>query len=128
LIEQLQGELQKWERGSPRREGDVCSTGSAALDRWLPEGGLRRGTVVVWVGGARGCGVGVGALGGVGEGIREGGGVVVLYVGREGDFILDERTGQLQAVGDNAVEDNDETLPLPLVAQRSRSSSGRAAH
>lgn len=54
LLEQVQRPLD--------RPVELISTGCTALDRCLPEGGLRRGSLVEWLGTGPGCGVDLWAL------------------------------------------------------------------
>jgi protein ImuA len=55
----------------------LVSSGHAALDRLLPEGGFRRGTLVEWLAGA-GSGAATLALAVAGQAAREGGALVVV--------------------------------------------------
>jgi protein ImuA len=59
-------------------ERGVVSTGCEALDRLLPQGGLRRGTVVEWAGGGEGGGAGTLALAAARQACLAGGLLVVL--------------------------------------------------
>jgi protein ImuA len=60
------------------------SSGIPALDRLLPGGGLRRGTLIEWLAAGEGCGATTLALGLARAACREGGALVV--VDRRGDF------------------------------------------
>jgi protein ImuA len=61
LLDQLRHRIRALEEGEAiARDGTVCSTGAAALDRLLPAGGLRRGSLVEWL--ADGPGTGASTL------------------------------------------------------------------
>src|ERR671919_102312 len=62
---------------SPEDDRPV-STGSPALDRLLPAGGLRRGTLVEYLASAAGSGAGTLALAAAREACREGRALVIL--------------------------------------------------
>jgi protein ImuA len=49
-LEVLRGQLAQWESGRPQRDRAPISTGDAALDAWLPWGGLPRGALIECVG------------------------------------------------------------------------------
>ncbi len=63
---------------SPEDEADRCSSGCPALDRLLPQGGFRRGSLVEWCAASRGSGAGTLALLAAREACRSGGTLVVL--------------------------------------------------
>jgi protein ImuA len=54
----LQKAIRQWEVGGRADDWPRVSSGCAALDRLLPDGGLRRGTLVEWFGGGLGSGAG----------------------------------------------------------------------
>jgi protein ImuA len=66
--------------GVRRPVGDeaVISSGQRALDRLLPEGGVRRGSLVEWLSGTSGSGAGTLALLVAREAAEQGGAVVVI--------------------------------------------------
>jgi hypothetical protein len=49
LIEQLRGKIRRVETAARNQDAGVVSSGSAAIDRILPAGGYRRGTIVHWL-------------------------------------------------------------------------------
>ena len=51
LVQQLQNRIERIETGARADDGQKISSGCAAVDALLPEGGYRRGTLVEWVGG-----------------------------------------------------------------------------
>ena len=69
--------------GSLPHEAERCSSGCPALDRLLPQGGFRRGSLVEWCAAARGGGAGTLALLAAREACRSGGTLVVLDRRRE---------------------------------------------
>lgn len=71
-------ELEDARGGKRREECERVSSGCAAWDRLLPQGGLRRGTLVEWIAGGPGSGVATLALIAAREAAREDGAVVVL--------------------------------------------------
>jgi hypothetical protein len=50
LVQQLRRQLGRWE-ATPWKDAGVFSSGTAAIDRLLPGGGLRHGMLVEWLGG-----------------------------------------------------------------------------
>ncbi len=77
-ISKLQACIRKLER-SPRAVGDdMISSGWPPLDRLLPRGGLRRGSLVEWLSGDVGSDVLALALGGVRQAAGDGGAIVVV--------------------------------------------------
>jgi protein ImuA len=70
--------------GARRTVGEVVSSGDAGLDRLLPEGGLRRGTLVEWLSGGRGSGAATLALAAARQAVASAGALVV--VDRDGLF------------------------------------------
>ena len=78
LIEALRRQIARLEGARrPRDEGPV-SSGSAALDRLLPDRGFRRGTLVEWLAAGEGAGAETLALGAAARACSEGGALVVL--------------------------------------------------
>jgi protein ImuA len=51
LMQQLRGQLSCWEATALAEDTGVFSSGAAAIDRLLPDGGLRHGMLVEWLGG-----------------------------------------------------------------------------
>src|SRR3972149_6959671 len=83
VIQDLKAKLRQLERtGRPR--GEAVFTGIEGLDRLLPEGGVRRGTLVEWLSAGAGGGGGGRALGCGREGCPAGG--VAVVVDRGGEF------------------------------------------
>jgi protein ImuA len=78
IVEQLAEQLRRFEAGRWTAAEGVISTGNAALDRLLPEGGLRRGALVEWLSDSAGSGAGTLALLAAREALAEGGAVVVI--------------------------------------------------
>lgn len=83
LVEQLRGRIRSLEK--PRREADEASfsTGWPPLDRLLPGGGLRRGTLVEWLAAGPGSGAALLAWQAARQAAQEGGAIVVLDRRRE---------------------------------------------
>jgi hypothetical protein len=78
-IEALRGQLAQWESGRPLRDQTPIATGDAALDAWLPWGGLPRGALIECVGWEEfGGGAGVLALLWARQAALQGGALVVL--------------------------------------------------
>ena len=77
-LDQLRRQVAAVESGSVREEGDAVSTGVPALDALLPQGGLRRGSVVEWLSAATGGGAQTLALLSAREACREGKSLVVV--------------------------------------------------
>ncbi len=75
MLALLQERLDRLE--SPE-EAERCSSGCPALDRLLPQGGFRRGSLVEWCAAAHGSGAGTLALLAAREACRSGGALVVL--------------------------------------------------
>jgi protein ImuA len=78
LVASLRREVARLEAGRPPENERPISTGSAALDRLLPAGGLRRGTLVEYLRPAAGSGAGMLALVAAREACRDGRAFVVL--------------------------------------------------
>ena len=78
LLADLRRQVEKLEVKRPPEDGPSISTGSPALDRLLPAGGLRRGTLVEYLSPAVGCGTGALALGAAREACRHGRALVVV--------------------------------------------------
>lgn len=57
-IAQLRNQLRAWEQSVPSAKEGVISTGCHALDALLPDGGLRRGSLVEWIGDGEASGAG----------------------------------------------------------------------
>jgi hypothetical protein len=56
MMQQLRGQLGRWEAAAPTEDSEVFSSGASAIDRLLPGGGLRHGMLVEWLGGERSSG------------------------------------------------------------------------
>jgi protein ImuA len=78
LIASLRREVARLEAPRPSEDERALSTGSPALDRLLPAGGLRRGTLVEYLASAGSSGAGTLALAAAREACREGRAFVVL--------------------------------------------------
>jgi protein ImuA len=78
LVAALRREVARLEAVRPPEDERPISTGSPALDRLLPVGGLRRGTLVEYLISAAGSGGGTLALAAAREACREGRALVVL--------------------------------------------------
>jgi hypothetical protein len=78
IVEHLAEQLRRLEAGRWVASEGVVSTGSAALDRLLPEGGFRRGALVEWLAGSTGSGAATLALLAAREALAEGGALVVI--------------------------------------------------
>jgi protein ImuA len=84
LIRALQEQIARLERGRrPAGDEAVVPSGCEALDRLLPQGGFRRGTLVEWLAAGDGSGSQTLAFYTVREACQEGGAVVVLDRARE---------------------------------------------
>lgn len=77
-IRELQDRLRGWESAPGQRAKVLVSGGSSALDGWLPEGGLHRGTLVEWLEDGPGQGAGALALAAAREACRQGAALVVV--------------------------------------------------
>jgi protein ImuA len=82
LVDGLRRQLVKLENGGCGQDEQPVSTGMPDLDRLLPAGGLRRGTLVEYLTGYRGSGAGVLALAAAREACREGRALVVVEQNR----------------------------------------------
>src|SRR4051794_4823061 len=78
LVATLRREVACLEEGRPPGDEQPISTGSPALDRLLPAGGVRRGTLVEYLTATAGSGAGILALSAAREACREGRALVVL--------------------------------------------------
>jgi protein ImuA len=78
FVASLHREVARLEGGRPPQDERLLSTGAPALDRLLPGGGLRRGTLVEYLTPASGSGAGTLALSAAREACREGRAFVVL--------------------------------------------------
>ena len=125
LVQALQEQIARLERDRrPADDGAVVPSGSEALDRLLPQGGFRRGSLVEWLAAGRGSGCQTLALYTVREACREGGAVVVLDQAREfyppAAVRLGIPTDQLIVVSARDLADNtwalDQALRCPAVA------------
>jgi protein ImuA len=81
LIARLRRDVERLEARRLPEDERAISTGSPALDRLLPAGGLRRGTVVEYLTGSAGSGAGTLALSAARDACREGRALVVLDAG-----------------------------------------------
>src|SRR5262245_13704705 len=77
LVATLRREVGRLEGVRPPEDDRPLSTGVKALDRLLPAGGLRRGTLVEYLSPGCGCGAPAVALAAAGEACREGRALVV---------------------------------------------------
>jgi protein ImuA len=78
IVRKLQDRIRRLER-VPRAAGaDIISTGWPPLDRLLPSGGLRRGSLVEWLGTGPGSGAAMLAAGGARQAAEAGGAIVVV--------------------------------------------------
>ena len=84
IVEALASQLRRLEGAARPSGGQPVSTGSEALDRWLPEGGFRRGTLVEWLSAAEGSGAATLSLHSAREACRAGGALVMID--RRGEF------------------------------------------
>ena len=78
LVATLRREVARLEGVRPPGDDQPLSTGSDALDRLLPAGGLKRGTLVEYLSPGGGCGAGTLALSAARESCREGRALVVF--------------------------------------------------
>src|SRR5262245_7863255 len=78
LMTSLRRKVERLEVGRPPEDDQPVSTGSGALDRLLPTGGLRRGMLVEYLKLTSGCGAGTLALAAACEACRDGGALVVV--------------------------------------------------
>jgi protein ImuA len=74
----LQRAIRQWEGAGHVGGWPWVSSGCAALDRLLPDGGFRRGTLIEWLGAGLGSGAGLLALLAAREALRDGGPLVVI--------------------------------------------------
>src|SRR5947208_16917551 len=84
LVATLRREMARLEASSPPPDERPVSTGSPDLDRLLPAGGLRRGTLVEYLTASFGSGAGTLALTAAREACREGRALVVVEIGGGG--------------------------------------------
>jgi hypothetical protein len=84
LVEQLRTLVVGVDSAQEQEKTERISTGCAALDRRLPYGGLRRGSLVEWLSEEPGSGAGMFALAAAREAQRDGG--AILVVDRSGAF------------------------------------------
>ncbi len=79
LLEELRQEVRRLESSRPMDDlPPIFSTGISALDRLLPEGGLRSGSLTEWLSPGQGGGAGMLALLAAREACFEGGALVVI--------------------------------------------------
>ena len=78
LVENLRCQIARLENGRRIGEAAVVSCGCTQLDRLLPDGGFRRGSLVEWLAAEEGCGAQSLALMIAREACSEGGGLVVF--------------------------------------------------
>ena len=78
LVDQLRRQIRTLEGTPHARDATICSTGASALDRLLPLGGFRRGTLVEWLGDGKGTGVATLALLAAREACGADGALVIL--------------------------------------------------
>ena len=78
IVQSLREQVRDCAAATRAGRGERISSGSAALDGLLPEGGFRRGILVEWLAAAGGSGACTLALHAAGEACREGGALVVL--------------------------------------------------
>lgn len=84
IVESLRQRIARIERSTHgRADGNPVPSGCGPLDRILPEGGFRRGTLVEWLCPSEGSGTVTLALHAAAEACRQGGTVVVLDRARE---------------------------------------------
>ena len=80
LVAQLRRQIEGVERGTVPEKGTVLSSGCSPLDRLLPAGGFRRGTLIEYVGGGDRA-QGIGDKGQQGTGRRGSAPVIAMGVG-----------------------------------------------
>lgn len=78
MVETLAEEVRRIEGARRPAPAEVVSSGSRALDRLLPGGGFRRGSLVEWLAGSAAGGAATLALYAAAQAAREGGAVVVI--------------------------------------------------
>src|SRR5215204_3389676 len=78
LVATLRRQVARLEGSRPPEDERPLSTGSEALDRLLPAGGLRRGTLVEYLSPGGGCGAGTLALAAAREACDDGRALIVL--------------------------------------------------
>jgi hypothetical protein len=78
LVENLRRQIAQLENGRRAADGTVVSCGCRILDRLLPDGGFRRGSLVEWLATEEGCGAESLALTVAREACQEGGAVAVF--------------------------------------------------
>ena len=84
IVDALALQLRRREGAARPPSQQPLSTGSDALDRWLPDGGFRRGTLVEWLSAGEGSGAATLALHSAREACRGGGALVMID--RRGEF------------------------------------------
>jgi protein ImuA len=77
-VEALRQQIARLEGTAPRGGSNTISSGSPALDRALPGGGFRSGTLVEWLAAGDGAGEATLALQTAAQASRDDGGVVIL--------------------------------------------------
>lgn len=78
IIARLRGEIRCLEHSRPVAGEDVIGSGCDPLDRLLPDGGVRRGSLVEWLQGGPGSGAGTLALHYARQACCQGGALVVV--------------------------------------------------
>jgi protein ImuA len=78
MVRKLQDRIRSLEKIPRAVDADVLSTGWPPLDRLLPNGGLRRGSLVEWLGQGPGNGTAMLALAGARQAAEAGGAIVVV--------------------------------------------------
>lgn len=78
LVENLRRQISQLENGRRKTDAVVAPCGCRELDRLLPDGGFRRGSLVEWLAAGEGCGAWSLALIVAREACREGGRIVVF--------------------------------------------------
>lgn len=78
MVELLAQQIRGLERAQQANFGGAISSGCHEFDRWLPEQGFRRGTLVEWLAAGEGSGAGVLALVAARAACQDGGALVVV--------------------------------------------------
>jgi protein ImuA len=81
VVAELSQRVRQIERPRPPAGDGLVSSGDGRLDRLLPEGGFRRGTLVEWLAAGDGSGAGTLALIAAREAAADGGAIVVIDPG-----------------------------------------------
>jgi protein ImuA len=83
LLEALRAQIVRLEATRRPADGTIVSSGCAAIDGLLPEGGFRRGTLVEWLAAGEGSGAQTLAMIAARQACREGGSLVVVDAAQE---------------------------------------------